>query len=207
MIVVGLVGRMAAGKSTVARLFAARGAHVIDADAIAHEVLDEAEVRRAVAGRFGAGVMTPDGRVDRRALATVVFGGHADAAGALADLEALVHPRVRDRMAAMLADHRQAEAGGTVPRIVVLDVPLLVQAGWASACDRIVVVECDERVRRERLAARGLDPGQQAARDRAWERGGDPRSADPGKTSVVDASRDEAYTAPQVGAIWADLRQ
>ena len=206
MIVVGLVGRMAAGKSTVARMFATLGAHVIDADALAHEVLDEPEVRRAVASRFGAGTLDPDGRVSRRALAEVVFGAGPDAAVALADLEAIVHPRVRARMEAALAAHRQAEAAGDGPRVVVLDVPLLVQAGWAAACDRLVVVECDEAVRRRRLEARGVAPGQQAARDRAWDRGGAPRAAAPGKTVVVDASRDEAYTFGQVGTIWSGLR-
>lgn len=207
MIVVGLVGRMAAGKSTVARMFAALGAHVIDADALAHEVLDEPEVRRAVAARFGAGVLAADGRVSRRALADVVFGDGPGAAAALADLEAIVHPRVRDRMEAALAAHRRAEAAGGGPRVVVLDVPLLVQAGWAEACDRVVVVECDEEVRRRRLEARGIAAGQRAARDRAWDRGGDPRAAAPEKTLVVDASRDEAYTSSQVGTIWSGLRQ
>lgn len=205
MIVVGLVGRMASGKSTVARMFAAHGAHVVDADAIAHEVLDEPEVRRAVAARFGAGVLAADGRVSRRALAEVVFGRGPGAAAALADLEALVHPRVRDRMQAMLDGHRMAERAEAGPRVVVLDVPLLVRGGWVDACDRVVVVECEEGVRRARLAARGLDVEQQAARDRAWDRGGDPRAAAPAKTSVVDASRDEAYTAGQVGTIWSDL--
>ena len=205
MIVVGLVGRMASGKSTVAGMFAALGAHVIDADAIAHEVLDAPEVRRAVAARFGPGVLATDGRIDRPALARAVFGDGVEPR-TLADLEALVHPGVRARMEAALDAHRRAEAAAGVRRVIVLDVPLLVQAGWADACDRIVVVDCDEAVRRTRLEARGLDPAQQAARDRAWSRGGDPRTAAPEKTSVVDASRETAYTASQVGRIWNELR-
>lgn len=205
MIVVGLVGRMAAGKSTVARMFAALGAHVIDADAIAHEVLDEPDVRQSVVTRFGAGVAGPDGRVSRRALADVVFAGDAAAEAALADLEAIVHPRVRERMEAALEALRRAEAAGG-PAVAVLDVPLLVQAGWAGACDRIVVVECAEPERRRRLEARGIGPSQRAARDRAWDRGGDLRAAAPGKTAVVDASRDETYTSEQVGRIWSQLR-
>ena len=205
MIVVGLVGRMASGKSTVAEMFAALGASVIDADAIAHEVLDEPEVRRAVAARFGPGVLAADGRIDRPALARAVFGDGVEP-GALADLEALVHPGVRTRMEAALDAHRRAEKAAGGPRVVVLDVPLLVQAGWAGACDRIVVVECDEAVRRARLAARGIDSVQQAARDRAWSRGGDPRTAAPEKTTAVDASREAAYTASQVGRIWRELR-
>jgi dephospho-CoA kinase len=207
MIVVGLVGRMAAGKSTVARLFAAHGAHVIDADAIAHEVLEEPETRRAVAARFGGGVVGADGRVDRRGLAAIVFAGDGAAEAALTDLEAIVHPRVRERMEAALATHRRAEAAGGGPRVVVLDVPLLVQAGWVDACDRIVVVECEEPVRRARLAARGISAAQQASRDRAWERHGDPRAAASRKSAVVDASRDDAYTSSQVGRIWSELRR
>ncbi|MFM9025857.1 MAG: dephospho-CoA kinase [Planctomycetaceae bacterium] len=207
MIVVGLVGRMAAGKSTVARMFAALGADVIDADAVAHEVLDEPAIRGAVANRFGPEVCGADGRVDRRRLAAIVFAAGPAAERALADLEALVHPRVRERMEAGLASHRRAEPAAGGPRVVVLDVPLLVQAGWADACDLIVVVECEESVRRARRADRGVEPAQQAARDRAWERGGDPRTAAPGKTVAVDASGDEAYTAVQVGRIWSALRR
>lgn len=206
MILVGLVGKMAAGKSTVARMFAARGAHVIDADLLAHEVLDEPEVGQALAARFGAGVRAADGRVDRGRLAAIVFAEHAAAEAALADLEAIVHPRVRERMEAALAAHRRGEAADGRTRVVVLDVPLLVQAGWADPCDLVVVVECDEAVRLERLAARGIDAAQRAARDRAWSRGGDPRRAAPGKTVAVDASRDEAYTSSQVGRIWTNLR-
>ena len=206
MIVVGLVGRMAAGKSTVARMFAALGAHVIDADALAHEVLDEPDVRRAVVSRFGAGVAGPDGRVSRPALADIVFAGDAVAEAALADLEAIVHPLVRRRMEAALAALRRAEAAGGPPTVAVLDVPLLVQAGWADACDRIVVVECAEPERRRRLEARGVDSRQRAARDRAWDRAGDPRTAAPGKTVVVDASGDETYTAEQVGRLWSGMR-
>lgn len=207
MIIVGLVGRMAAGKSTVARMFAARGAHVIDADALAHEVLDEPQVRRAVADRFGSGVSGAAGRVDRQRLAAIVFGAGPAADRALADLEAIVHPRVRERMEAELAAHRRAEAAGGGTRVVVLDVPLLVQAGWADACDLIVAVECEESVRRARLTGRGVTGAQQSGRDRAWERGGDPRMAAPEKTIAVDASRDEAYTSSQVGRIWSELRR
>ena len=207
MIVVGLVGKMAAGKSTVARMFAALGAHVLDADALAHEVLDEARIREAIEVRFGTDVCGFDGRVDRRRLATLVFSDSAAAREALEDLEAIVHPRVRERMQAALVDQRRAEEAGGAPRVVVLDVPLLVQAGWADACDRIVVVECDEAVRQRRLVDRGIDPAQRAARDRAWIRGGDPLLAAPEKTVVVDASRDEAYTSSQVGRIWSELRR
>jgi dephospho-CoA kinase len=88
--------------------------------------------------------------------------------------------------------------------VAVLDVPLLVQSGWDAACDRLVVVECEDRVRRARLAARGWSPEQVAARDRAWERAGGPAAA-PEKSTAVDASGDPAYTRNQVDRFWMTL--
>jgi dephospho-CoA kinase len=205
MIVIGLVGRIGAGKSTVARLFADLGAEVVDADAVAHEVLDEPEVRAAVVARFGAGVVGAEGRVSRAALAAQVFGPTPEQAAALADLEAIVHPPVRQRITARLAAGRAAERADGRPRVVVLDVPLLVHGGWDAACDRIVRVECEDSVRRARLVARGWSETQIAGRDRAWERtGGGPLPA--AKTVTVDTARDPAYTRREVERIWATLR-
>jgi dephospho-CoA kinase len=207
MKIIGIVGRIGAGKSTVARRFGELGGHVVAADAIAHEVLAEPAAAAAIAARFGRDVFGPDGRVDRAALARVVFGPGPEHVRALADLEMIVHPRVAARIEAELAAVRAAEMPSAEEPVVVLDVPLLVQAGWAARCDRIVVVECDDRVRRARLAARGLAADQQASRDRAWDRGGDPRAAAPGKTSVVDGSADPAYTSGQVERIWHLVRR
>lgn len=204
MIVIGLVGRSGAGKSTVARMFAALGAEVIDADAFAHEVLDEPEVRAAVVARFGAEVVDPAGRVSRAALAARVFGPTHDHATALADLEAIVHPPVRTRIAARLAALRVAEDADGQRRVAVLDVPLLVQSGWDTACDRLVVVECAEQVRQARLAARGWSPEQIASRDRAWGRHAG-RPLPLARAAPVDTSRDPAYTAEEVERIWNAL--
>jgi len=205
LIVVGLVGRIGAGKSMVAREFAALGGHVLDADAIAHDVLDEPEPRAEIERLFGPGVVGVDGRIDRRALAAAVFGG-PEAAGRLAALEAIVHPPVRARIRGELERlGREAEVTGGI-RVAVLDVPLLVQAGWAAECDRLVVVECEESIRRARLAGRGWDATEQAARDASWERRFDARPLEPGKTHVidtsVDAGIDPAYTRNQVVRIW-----
>lgn len=208
MLIVGLTGRIGAGKSTVARAFGDLGARVIEADALAHGVLDEPAVRDAVVARFGAGVLGPDGRVNRGALAARVFGVGPEHAAALEALESIVHPRVRALVDAEIAALEAAERwggsgqGSAEGRVVVLDVPLLVQAGWDAACDRIVVVECAEDVRRARLAARGWSPAQQSARDAAWERG----ARLPGNHARivrVDASGDLAYTRAQVERIWA----
>jgi dephospho-CoA kinase len=206
MRVIGIVGRMAAGKSTVARRFAELGAVVLDADAVAHEVLDEPEALAAIAARFGAGVLAADGRASRPALARRVFGPDAEHAAALAELEAIVHPRVRARLDALLADLRAAEAADGRPRVAVLDVPLLVQAGWAEACDLVVVVECPDDVRRARLEARGMGSAERLAREAAWSRGWNPDTLPPGKTAAVDAAGNPAYTRLQVDRIWERIR-
>lgn len=201
MIVIGLVGRIGAGKSTVARRFAAHGAVVVDADRHAHEVLDDREAIGEIAARFGAGVLDGAGRVDRRRLAGIVFGSAPGQQESLEALEAIVHPRVRLRVAAAIAEERARDPAAGRRSAVVLDVPLLVQAGWDALCTHLVVVECEEAVRRARLAARGWSNEQITARDRAWERGF--RLPDAGPTTwTVDASGDPSYTFEQVDRIW-----
>lgn len=199
--VIGIVGRIGAGKSTVARALAAHGAEVIDADAMAHAVLDEPATRAAVVDRFGTGVARADGSVDRRALAAVVFGPGASSAAALEALESLVHPRVRVRIEAALAGPPDTAAGDR--RVVVLDVPLLMQARWDDLCDRLILVDCDESVRRSRLEGRGWSDVHRARRDAAWERKYRPPPA--AKTSRVDASRDAAYIRDQIATLWPTL--
>lgn len=208
MITIGIIGRIGAGKSTVARRFAERGARVVDADTIAHEVLEEPEAKAEVVARFGADVLTAEGRVDRSTLATRVFGPSPAHAAALADLEAIVHPRVHHRIEQTLAAVRQAEQGSGGPdTLVVLDVPLLERSGWDAACDHVVVVECEDGVRRERLARRGVGPAQQAAREAAWESSRQGRSpersppADQKNAFAVDTSGDLSYTHAQVDRI------
>ena len=198
MIVIGLVGKIGAGKSTVARAFADRGAEVLDADRIAHEVLAEPEAGAAIRARFGAAVLDEVGRVRRPALAELVFGPTPAHDAALEDLEAIVHPRVRRRIESRLAELRSGDPAGRPPA-VVLDVPLLMQAGWDRLCDRLVVVSCDDAVRQRRLAARGWPADQRAARERAWSRHHQAPARE--KTLVVDASGDPAYTREQVDRI------
>lgn len=207
MLIVGLIGRIGAGKSTVARLLAERGADVIDADRIAHEELETEGVRAAVAARFGAGVVKSDGRIDRSAVAAAVFGPTSAHAAALRDLEAIVHPLVHRRIAESLDRLRREPAPEGGRRVVVLDVPLLVRAGWAKRCDRLLVVECDEAERRRRLAARGWSPQQQVAREAAWNRGAAVPPELTSKMLRVDASADSAYTSRQIVSIWNDLQR
>jgi len=205
MTIIGLIGRIGAGKSTVAQRFAVHGAHVIDADRIAHEVLEEGDVVRQIVDRFGVDVLDADGRIRRRAVADRVFGPMPDHARALEWLEAIVRPRVRSQIEAQLAALRAREHEHDGDTVVVLDVPLLVQAGWADRCDRLVEVSCSEEIRQQRLAARHWDLAEQEAREAAWNRKFAAAGLATEKIATVDASGDLAYTWGQVDRIWSGL--
>lgn len=152
MTVVGLTGGIGSGKSTVAALLARRGAAVVDADAVARRVVEPGQPAfDAVVQRFGAAVVGADGRLDRAALASVVFRDD----GARRDLDAIVHPVVGAVVAREVAE--AASAG----RVVVLDVPLLVETGGREryGLDGLIVVDVPEALALERLAGgRGIAP-------------------------------------------------
>lgn len=153
MIHVALTGNVAAGKSTVARLFAEWGATVIDADAIVHELQQPGQpVLRQMVTQFGAGILRPDGALDRSALRRRILD---DPAARLA-LEAIVHPAVARRREALVAE---AAADGV--QMVVSDIPLLFEAADPGAFDAVVLVDASEEVRADRLVRlRGLDPAE-----------------------------------------------
>jgi dephospho-CoA kinase len=123
--IIGLTGKYCAGKDTVARALAAQGYRIVDADAIAHEVLDERA--HEVFARFGPGVRAADGGVDRRALGRIVFTDSA----ARERLESIVHPPVAARIRQMLAEG---------PQDAVINAPLLHKAGLHALCDAVFFV-------------------------------------------------------------------
>jgi len=140
---VGLTGGIASGKSTVAKLFAALGVPIIDADELAREVVAPgSEVLARIRARFGQRALTPDGTLNRPHLRDIVFADPT----ARADLEALTHPAIRAAMEA-----RCQTAGGPYQ---MLAIPLLVEKGGANPLDRILVVDCAETLQVRRLQAR-----------------------------------------------------
>ncbi len=155
---VGLTGGIGSGKSLVAELLAARGATIIDADVLAREVVAAGTPGlAAVSERFGESVLREDGSLDRGALGRIVFGDPV----ARRDLEAIIHPAVRARAAALSA----AAPGGAV---VVQVIPLLVETGQQDNFDQVVVVEVDPEVQLSRIMLRdGLDEAEAQARVRA----------------------------------------
>ena len=161
MIIFGLTGGVASGKSFVARLLEDQGAVLFDADAHAHAVLDEPEVRDALIERWGESVMC-EGDLDRQAIAKRVFAPGEDALKDRQFLEGLIHPRVRQRLEEDLA---AAEIDGAT--VAVLDVPLLLEASWADICTAVLFVDTPEKVRRERAAVRGWSAEEFAQREAA----------------------------------------
>ena len=189
---VGLTGGVGSGKSTVAALFAEHGAVVIDADALAREVVEPGTPGfDAVVARFGDEVVGPDGSLDRAALAAQVFNDDAKRA----DLNAIVHPLVGRRMLEL------AEAAGD--DVVVYDVPLLVENDLAAGFDFVVVVLADPDVRLARLAERGMAEADARARMAV-------QATDEQRRAVADAVIENdgtrAELAARVDAVWAELQ-
>jgi dephospho-CoA kinase len=152
---VGLTGGVASGKSTVAAVLRELGAVVVDADALAREVVAPGTPGLAeVVAEFGTEVLGPDGALDRAALGAVVFADPARRAA----LEAIIHPRVRARAA-------EIEAVAPAGALVVHDIPLLVETGQAGDFDAVLVVDVPEDVQVERaVRERGWTPEEARAR-------------------------------------------
>jgi dephospho-CoA kinase len=140
---VGLTGGIASGKSTAAKFFGALGVPILDSDQVAREVVEPGQppLERLVE-RFGRGILTPDGHLDRPALRNIVFSDPK----ARADLENLTHPAIGATMEA-----RSAAAGGPYQ---ILVIPLLIEKNLGSQVNRVLVVDCEEELQIRRLHTR-----------------------------------------------------
>lgn len=188
MLRIGLTGGIGSGKTTVANLFAARGAPVIDTDVIARELVEPGQPALAeIAARFGADLLDANGRLDRARLRERVF---ADT-GKRQELEAILHPRIQTAM-----EHRAAQ---TDAPYVLLVIPLLFEAGWQDRVDRVLLVDVPENLQRARVAARDrLEPAQIDA-ILAAQAGREQRRA--GADDIIDNSGDAAALEPQVDVL------
>ena len=194
MLLVGLTGGIGAGKSTVARLLAGRGAVVIDADELARQAVAVGSdgFDRVVQG-FGPDVLTPDGDIDRARLGAIVF---ADPDRRRA-LEAIVHPEVARLFVEALEPYRETD------RVVVYAVPLLVERGMADSFDVVVVVVAGVDHRVERVVHdRELD-AEEVRRRVAAQVGDDDRAAV--ADVLLDNDGDLEHLERQVGQLWSDL--
>lgn len=198
MKLIGIIGGVASGKSAVTKCLAELGAAVLDADAAGHAVLREPEVVQAARARWGNAIFAPDGQIDRRALAAIVFGPVAEASTELKYLESLTHPRIQQRLKDKIAELTKQ---GNHPA-AVLDAPVLLKAGWNELCDAIVYVDAPHTVRQARALQRGWTAEEFARREGAQESLPE-KQAHADKT--IDNSGSMEHTRQQVREFWGFL--
>ena len=160
MKVIGLTGGIGSGKSTVSQFLAGLGAPIIDADKIGHEVFKpNTEAWREVVAAFGKQIITANGTIDRKKLGTIVFGNPE----ARARLNQIMHPRIYDIVKAQLEEYQRQGAA-----VVVLEAPLLLEAGWTSLVDEVWVTTASEDTLLKRLRERtGLSEPESRTRIRS----------------------------------------
>ncbi|MCD7101945.1 dephospho-CoA kinase [Pseudoclavibacter sp. 13-3] len=191
--VIALTGGIAAGKSTVAGIFARQGARVIDADQVSREVVEPGQpALQQIRDTFGDEVINADGTLDRKALAERVFNDPAK----LAQLNAIVHPHVRDRVAEKIAKAPEES-------IVIYDVPLLVEAGVPQSFDAVVTVSAPEEERIDRLMSDRAYTVIEAAQRVAAQVSDEDREAI--ADFVVDASGTIADTERNALQVWHQM--
>jgi dephospho-CoA kinase len=202
---VGLTGGIASGKSVVGEMFVALGVRLVQADHIAHELMQPGQsVYDNVVQRFGRGILNRDGSVNRAHLAELVFGQSGEASN-VRDLNRIVHPAVIRR-----EDGWMEEVGRRDPRaIAMVEAALILEAGAADRFDRLIVVTCSEGQRVQRLAER-LKIDTEAAR-REVDRRMVAQLPDEEKIKaadyVIDNSGSLDQTEKQVREVFAQLRE
>ena len=155
--IIGILGGIASGKSTVAREFAKLGCQVVDADAIAHELLETDTVKKKIVAAFGPDVLDETGNINHKKLAEIVFTD----AHKLSFLNSLLHPPVLERAEEMIQLYYRRNK----IKAIILDMPLLAEIGWAEHCDRLIYVDCNPKTRQERAKKAGLDKKQLKIRE------------------------------------------
>lgn len=167
MKVIGILGGIASGKSTVASLFRNHGAVVADADQMGHDVLRDEAAKHEIREKFGSEVFQIDGEVDRRQLAAKVFGGDDLSRKRLAELEKITHPRIKNRLQSLI--QATMDTPGGPPAALIMDAALLVRAGWSDICNNLLFIDSPQADRLKRALRRGWSESEFNAREAAQE--------------------------------------
>lgn len=195
---IGLTGNIACGKSTVLALLREQGARTLDADQVTHAVQQPGQpVYDQIVEAFGSAILeSPGGPINRRALGAIVFHDPAQ----LRRLEQIVHPAVRERIRAWLAETSQQAVAAGQRRVVVLDAIKLIESGWTALCDAVWVVTSTPAQQHERLMrTRGLSAEEAQARTAAQP----PQETKIAQATVlIDNSGSLDETRTQVLAAW-----
>ncbi len=199
MLRVGLTGGVACGKSTVGKLLAARGAHFLQADTLAHRLYEPGEpVYRTVVERFGREILNCDGTIDRKRLANAAFPDR------VAELNAIVHPAVLEAQFRWMTDCERGDPHG----IAVIEAALILEAGAAKDFDKLIVVTCNVEQKIARYAQRAKcsleDAKAEVLRRSAAQLPDEEKAAR--ADFVIDNSGTLAATSRQVEALWTRLK-
>ena len=197
MLILGVVGGIASGKSLVTQILVELGAVRLDGDRAGHEVLRETEIKQWVQQRFGSDVFDNDQEIDRSALAKIVFAPTDAGRAALLDLERATHPRIGVRL-----DHQIDQARQSGASAAVLDAAVMHKAGWERRCDRILFVHTPRLQRLAHALQRGWSEAEFDRRETAQLPIDQKRAfAD----QIIDNSGSIAETRQQVTEFWNSL--
>ncbi len=155
--IIGILGGIGSGKSTVAAEFAKLGCKVIDADKIAHELLDEPDVKTKIVNLFGRAILDSAGKIVCEKLAEVVFND----ADKLSSINQIIHPLVLQRSEELIQKYNSQNQ----VKAIILDMPLLVEVGWDKRCDKLIFVDCKKKLRLNRAKKLGFDENQVKIRE------------------------------------------
>jgi len=197
MKVIGITGNIASGKSTVARMFEALGARIIDADEIARIVVEPgAPAWEEIVSEFGRDILEPDGAINRKRLADIVFGDEAKRKR----LNDITHPRIRERISDLLREYEKEGAP-----VVMVEATLIVErGGLMSLIDGLIVVTADEETQIERLIRdKGYKREEAVSRLRAQMPA---REKMMHGDYIIDNSGSLEDTRAQVKAVWGEIR-
>lgn len=191
--IIGILGGISSGKSTVAAEFERLGCGLVDADRIVHELLETDAVKQQITAAFGQDIIDADGRIDRSELAEKVFASSEGVAAS----NAIIHPLVFARCEELISDFNERQE----IKAVVLDMPLLAEVGWSQKCDKLVFVACKAEIR----AQRGLEKGS-GSKNKLKKRENFQISLDrKGKIAdyTINNNSDFSAVAKQVGRIFS----
>ena len=140
--IIGIVGGICSGKSTVANEFAKLGCKIIDADKIAHELLQKKDVKEKIVNLFGQNILNSTGKIEHQKLADVVFADTEK----LSSLNKIIHPLILKGAEELIKQYNSQIS----VKAIVLDMPLLIEVGWAKRCDRLIFIDCKRQKRIDR---------------------------------------------------------
>ena len=156
-IIIGILGGIGSGKSTVAAEFVKLGCGLIDADKIAHELLEEKPVKEKIIYLFGDSILDSCGKLSHKKLADIVFNDSKK----LSMLDGIIHPLVLKKTEDLIEKFNKQNQ----VKAIVLDMPLLLEVGWDKRCDRLIFIDCEEKIRAERVKKKEFNKNQLKIRE------------------------------------------